>query len=154
MKSLKIFSFAILFALTLVGCEIISVSPGDDPKPGDASALSGEWKLSLWNETEPEFVVYIDFNNDGTFAIYQQVWSFDYELFEGSYFVNGDIVTGTYTDGSMWACGYRFETAGDTLTLYSQEDESVTSLYEKCEIPAEVKAEATATRSSVVVPFL
>ena len=154
MKSLKIFSFAILFALTLVGCDIISGGPGDDPTPGDASSLSGEWKLSLWNETEPEFVVYIDFNNDGTFAIYQQVWSLDYELFEGSYIVNGDIVTGSYADGTVWACGYRFEAAGDTLTLYSQEDESVTSLYEKCEIPAEVKAEAAATRSSEVVPFL
>lgn len=150
MKSLKILSLvaAVLFA---VACGEKENNPNG---PGNKGALSGEWVLTLWNETAPEFNVYIDFNDDNTFEIYQQVWSFDYELFTGTYNISGDIVTGSYADGSNWACGYKFVKDGDSLTMYSQEDTSVTSVYEKCEIPAEIKAEATATRSAEVVPFL
>jgi hypothetical protein len=38
--------------------------------------------------------------------------------------------------------------------MYSQEDQSVISVYAKCEIPAEIKQEASATRAMEVVPFL
>lgn len=148
MKSLKIFALVLLLAMTIVGCE-----NGNGPS-GKKGALSGEWVLTSWNDATPEFKVYIDFNEDNTFEMYQQVWSFDYELFTGTYTVNGDIVTGVYADGSNWACGYKFAKVGNTLTMYSQEDQSVASVYEACEIPAEIKAEATATRSVETVPFL
>lgn len=137
-----------LLALAVVGCEKTSVNGSSK------SALDGEWVLTSWNEAEPEFNVYIDFNEDNTFEIYQQVWSFDYELYTGTYTITGDIVTGVYADGSIWACGYKFVKDGDTLTMYSQEDQSVVSVYTKCEIPAEIKAEATTTRAMEVVPFL
>jgi hypothetical protein len=151
MKSLKILSLvaAVLFA---VACGEKENNP-DGPVAKDG-VLTGEWVLTSWNETAPEFNVYIDFNDDNTFQIYQQVWSFDYEFFTGTYNISGDIVTGSYADGSNWACGYKFVKDGDTLTMYSQEDTSVTSIYKKCEIPAEIKDEATATRSAEVVPFL
>ena len=152
MKGLKIFSLVMLMAMTFVGCEPEVNGPVNGG--GEKGELSGEWVLTSWNEATPEFNVYIDFNEDGSFAMYQQVWSFDYELFKGSYTINGDIVTGVYADGTNWACGYKFAKEGDTLTMYSQEDQSVTSVYNKCEIPAEIKAEAEATRSSEVVPFL
>ena len=148
MKSLKIFSLMMLLALAVVGCEKTSVNGSSK------AALDGEWVLTSWNEAGPEFNVYIDFNEDNTFEIYQQVWSFDYELYTGTYTITGDIVTGVYADGSIWACGYKFVKDGDTLTMYSQEDQSVVSVYTKCEIPAEIKAEATTTRAMEVVPFL
>lgn len=148
MRSLKIFSLVVLLAMTLVGCE------NNKPDNGKSGALSGEWVLTSWNDAAPEFNVYIDFNSDGTFEIYQQVWSFDYELYTGTYTVKGDIVTGVYADGTNWACGYKFALADNTLNMYSQEDMSIASVYEACEIPAEIKAEATATRSVETVPFL
>ena len=134
--------------MTLVGCE------NNKPGGGKSGALSGEWVLTSWNDAAPEFNVYIDFNSDGTFEIYQQVWSFDYELYTGTYTVKGDIVTGVYADGTNWACGYKFAKVDNTLNMYSQEDKSIASVYEACEIPAEIKAEATATRSMETVPFL
>ena len=139
-----------LVAVVFTGCEKVT----NPDAPGVKGVLSGEWVLTSWNETAPEFNVYIDFNDDDTFEIYQQVWSFDYELYTGTYTVTGDIVTGIYSDGSIWASGYKFVKDGDTLTFYSQEDQSVTSVYTKCEIPAEIKAEATTTRALEVVPFL
>ena len=149
MKSLKIFSLALLLVMAAVGCK-----PEGSGSTGKKGALVGEWKLAMWNEAEPEFNVYIDFNEDGSFEMYQQVWSFDYELFTGNYVNNCDIVTGNYADGSNWACGYKFVKEGNQLTMHSQEDQSVTSVYEECEIPAEIKAEATDTRAMEVVPFL
>ena len=148
MKSLKIFSLAMVLLLALTGC-------GDKERgKTDNGFVAGEWQLAQWNDATPEFNVYIDFNSDGTFEMYQQVWSFDYELYKGNYVVTGDVMTGTYADGSNWACGYRVKVVDGQLYMYSQEDKSVTSVYEKCTIPAEIKAEASATRSMEVVPFL
>ncbi|MBO7285638.1 MAG: lipocalin family protein [Alistipes sp.] len=155
MKSLKIFSLVMLLAVALTGCKKSNNADGPNVGGGsDDAVLSGEWVLTSWNEAEPEFNVYIAFNEDNTFEMYQQVWSFDYEYFAGNYTITDDIVTGTYTDGSNWHCGYKFLCEGDSLTLYSQEDTSVVSLYTRCEIPAEIKEEATTTRSTDVVPFL
>lgn len=146
MKSFKIFSLAMLMLLALTGC--------GEKEGGKGVKFAGEWQLVQWNDATPEFNVYIDFNSDGTFEIYQQVWSFDYELFTGKYVITGDVMTGTYADGSNWACGYRVNVVDGQLYMYSQEDQSVTSLYEKCTIPEEIKAEASPTRSMEVVPFL
>jgi hypothetical protein len=132
--------------LALVGCE--------SNKGNKGLNVAGEWQLVQWNEATPEFNVYIDFNADGTFEMYQQVWSFDYELYTGKYVITGDVMTGTYADGSNWACGYKVNVVDGQLTMYSQEDQSIASLYEKCTIPEEIKAEASATRSMEVVPFL
>lgn len=146
MKSFKIFSLAMLMLLALTGC--------GEKEGGKGVKVAGEWQLVQWNDAAPEFKVYIDFNADGTFEMYQQVWSFDYELYTGKYVVTGDVMTGTYADGSNWACGYKVNVVDGQLTMYSQEDQSVTSLYEKCTIPEEIKAEASTTRAMEVVPFL
>lgn len=149
MKSLKILSMMLLLAATLVGCD-----KDNTPSGGVNSKVVGEWMLTEWNGEATEFNVYLDFNSDATFAIYQQVWTLDYELFEGTFKTSGEILTGTYADGTNWASGYKFAVDGDKLTMYSQEDQSVTSVYTKCEIPEEVISEATTTRSWEVVPFL
>ena len=146
MKSFKIFSLAMLMLLALTGC--------GEKESGKGVKVAGEWQLVQWNDATPEFKVYIDFNADGTFEMYQQVWSFDYELYTGKYVVTGDVMTGTYADGSNWACGYKVNVVDGQLTMYSQEDQSVTSLYEKCTIPEEIKTEASTTRAMEVVPFL
>lgn len=146
MKSFKIISLAMMLLVALTGC--------GEKEGGKGVKVAGEWQLVQWNDATPEFKVYIDFNADGTFEMYQQVWSFDYELYTGKYVVTGDVMTGTYADGSNWACGYKVNVVDGQLTMYSQEDQSVTSLYEKCTIPEEIKAEASATRAMEVVPFL
>ena len=146
MKSFKIISLAMMLLVALTGC--------GEKESGKGMKVAGEWQLVQWNDATPEFKVYIDFNADGTFEMYQQVWSFDYELYTGKYVVTGDVMTGTYADGSNWACGYKVNVVDGQLTMYSQEDQSVTSLYEKCTIPEEIKAEASTTRAMEVVPFL
>ena len=149
MKSLKIVSWAMLLLVALTGC-----GDKEGGKNKNENSVIGEWALVQWNDATPEFHVYIDFNTDGTFQMYQQVWSLDYEFFEGTYTLTGDVLTGKYADGTNWACGYRVSVVDDQLIMYSQEDISVTSVYEKCTISEDIKAEATATRVAEVVPFL
>ena len=133
---------------------LVALTGCGEKESGKGVKVAGEWQLVQWNDATPEFKVYIDFNADGTFEMYQQVWSFDYELYTGKYVVTGDVMTGTYADGSNWACGYKVNVVDGQLTMYSQEDQSVTSLYEKCTIPEEIKTEASTTRALEVVPFL
>ena len=146
MRYLKILSLVVLSLVLMTACK------NKDNNRGDNDAVVGEWVLVSWNEETPEFNVYISFAADGSFAIYQQVWSLDYELFTGTFTVSGDSLKGTYADGSKWASEYKFVKSDNTLTLVDSAD--VTGVYEKCTIPEEIIAEATTTRSEEVVPFL
>ena len=146
MRYLKILSLVVLSLVLMTACK------NKDNNRGDNDAVVGEWVLVSWNEETPEFNVYISFAADGSFAIYQQVWSLDYELFTGTFTVSGDTLKGTYADGTKWASEYKFVKSDNTLTLVDSKD--VTGVYEKCTIPEEIIAEATTTRSEEVVPFL
>ena len=143
----KYFAIFAVVLLALVGCN------KKNNGTSNASDIDGQWHIIEWNNETPEFDVYIEFKA-GKFNIYQQVYSVFFEKFEGSYNVSNGVVTGTYTDGSNWACGYKFEVAGSELTLKSQEDTSIVSVYKKCTIPQSVIDEAAKTRASESKPLL
>lgn len=145
MKYMKLLSLVLISLLVFTGCK-------DGGKKKDS--VVGEWELITWNEETPEFGIYISFAADGSFAIYQQVWSLEYELFTGNYSVSGDTVKGTYEDGSSWASEYKFARSKDTLTLINNDKVEIKSVYKSCTIPEDVISEATTTRSAEVVPFL
>ena len=143
----KYFALFAVVLLAFVGCN------NKNNGTSNASDIDGQWHIVEWNNETPEFDVYIEFKA-GKFTIYQQVYSVFFEKFEGNYNVNKGVVTGTYTDGSNWACGYKFEVAGSELTLKSQEDTSIVSVYKKCTIPQSVIDEAAKTRASESKPIL
>lgn len=145
MKYIKLLSLVLISLLVFTGCK-------DGGKKKDS--VVGEWELITWNEETPEFDIYISFAADGTFAIYQQVWSLEFELFAGNYSVSGDTVKGSYEDGSSWASEYKFARSKDTLTLINKDKVEIKSVYKSCTIPEDVISEATTTRSAEVVPFL
>ena len=155
MKSIKILALALLMFVALPSC--------NDDKNGGKNSVSelqknivGEWQLTDWNGAAQPFDVYVDFNEDGSFEMYQRVYELNYVLYTGTYSISGDILTGSYADGTDWKCGYKGEVAEDksTLTLYSQEDVSLVSVYASTTIPEDVKAEASETRSGDVERFL
>lgn len=147
MRFLKILSLVALSLVLMTACK-------NKNNKGDKDAVVGEWHLISWNEETPEFDVYISFAEDGSFAIYQQVWSLDYELFDGTYSIDGDTLKGSYSDGSKWATDYKFAKSNKTLTLITTGGVEIKSVYGSCTIPEEIISEATTTRSSEVVPFL
>ena len=158
MKSLKIWSIIALFAMALVGCG----GDNDDDKGGNGNNevinqtdIYGKWHLMTLCDATPEFDVYIEFTKDGKFNIYQQVWSFTYEHFTGNFTINGNVVSGIYSDGSQWTASYKFAVANSKLSLTNVMNSDEIAIYDACKIPAEIIEEATtATRSENVVPFL
>ena len=138
--------FFALFAVALLSL----VSCGES---GDINLLDGQWHLEEWNDEKPEFDVYIQFKN-GVFDIYQQVYSLRYEHYTGTCSVNNSTLKGSYSDGSSWACDYKFTVKGSELILHSEESNSIKSVYKKCTIPQLVINEATSTRSGEGTPIL
>lgn len=143
MKSLKIWSLVVLFAMAMVGCG----------KHNDTDIV-GQWHLTNWSNAEPEFEVYIEFLESGEFNIYQQVWSFTYEHFTGTYTASDGVISGKYSDGSAWLTSYQYSVDDSTLKLYNKSNLAEVGVYKACTIPASVIKESTTTRSEGVVPFL
>ena len=151
MKIFKMLSLAAIMLLSVVACE----NNNNGGKVGGFEAIENEWKLVSVNGVANDFSVYIKFEG-GIFAMYQQVYTWDYLFFEGEYSVNGGVLSGTYFDGSDWKTTYKGGVSedGKTLTLTSQDANPITCIYEACTIPEDIKEEATATRALDVVPFL
>jgi hypothetical protein len=154
MKIFKMLSVAALLLLTVVACDK-NKGGSNEPSVGGWENLEQEWKLVSVDGVANDFSVYIKFES-GLFAIYQQVYTWDYKFFEGEYSVDGGVLNGTYFEGGEWKTPYTGGVSADgkTLTLKSQEETPMTYIYEACTIPDEVYNEATATRSEEVVPFL
>jgi hypothetical protein len=147
--------------LSLVAAVLFAVACGEKvnnpngPSVGGFENIENEWKLVSVDGVANDFSVYIKFE-DGYFALYQQVYTWDYQFFEGEYSIDGGVLSGTYFDGGDWKTSYTGGVSedGKFLTLKSQETTPVTYVYEACTIPQEVYDEATATRSAEVIPFL
>lgn len=152
MKSLKIWSLAVLLLVTMVGCKNKS---GDEQKIGGFDKIEQEWKLVSVNGVDAEFNIYISFSS-GMFALYQQAFTVDYKFYDGEYHVSGDTLSGSYFEGGDWKCDYTggITEDGKTMTLKSKEEHPITCVYEACTIPEEVKEEATGTRAVDAIPFL
>ena len=154
MKIFKMLAVAAV-ALFAVACGEKPGGQGDGPSVGSFDAIENEWKLVSVDGVANDFIVYISFT-DGLFFLYQQIYSWDFVLYEGEYTVEGGVLNGTYFDGGNWKTAYTGGVSedGKTLTLKSKETTPVTYIYEACSIPEEVLNEATGTRSVEVVPFL
>lgn len=140
--------------MAMVGC---GETNGPAPADGSLDGIEKEWKLVSVNGTPNEFSVYISFDS-GNFAMYQQVYTLDYKFYDGEYKVSGNKLTGEYFDDGAWKCDYTgaVSNEGKTLTLKSDEANSVTCVYEACTIPEQIKEEALAGTRSVddIIPFL
>lgn len=156
MKSLKIWSLIALFAMALVGCGgDDDTNNGGGTKPIVQTDIYGKWHLATVSGSAPEFDIYIEFTKEGKFNIYQQVWTFTYEHYSGTFNIIGDMIKGTYSDGTAWTGSYKFSVANSKLRLTNVENSDEVNVYDACVIPEEVIEEAiTATRAEGVVPFL
>lgn len=139
--------YALFCALTLASCK--GGSGGDDGKKTSAG-IAGEWQLvsvatkaSVGSETVN---VYIDFNEDRTFSLYQMLGTGRYRLHTGTWSLTGSSLTGKYSSGTAWSSSYEVSMDGDdTLVLTSvSADASLTEVdtYSRTTIPDSVKSSA------------
>ena len=120
-----------IFALAaFVGCQ-----KENSKEPGMEQKIVGEWR---GHKISVDAAIYISFNADGTFELYQKLSSEKFELRRGTWSLKGDILSGAYDDGEPWAASYKV-TVGSELTMVAQAEGAETSVYIPYTIPASVK---------------
>lgn len=111
-------------------------------KPVSAAALAGDWHLESWDSAS-NIDVYISFDANGNFELYQLAEHAGYDYYTGRYSLESDgkLLTGVYSDNVPWATSYAcgIDDSGTTLKLFSQNDEGVLSCYVKTTIPENIK---------------
>ena len=114
-----------------------------DPTVNDP--IVGDWHCT---STAIDAEIYVTFNADKTFVLYQQIGEGAYRVYNGKYNVEGpgaeggsvQTLTGTYNDGTNWGSGYEMVMGEDgTMTLTAS---GITETYNKLTdgIPAAVLA--------------
>lgn len=124
------------------------ITTGCPDKPVEEPfSVTGEWQLSqistkasIGGQTVD---VYVAFNEDGSFELYQMIGTGRYRKFTGTWSLLEKVLSGSYTGGGKWASDYNVELdeARTTMTLTTL-DGSETTVYRKQAIPADVKENA------------
>lgn len=135
-----LYTMMLLVAVVATGCNKEKTPENIAPK------LYGEWHCT------PEGIdadVYVSFNDDGSFALYQRVGEGRYRSYSGSWFVKGTTLSGIYADESAWGSDYSVSLPdGDTMRLTALNGSEEVMTYLRTTIPAEVKEESTSLRST------
>lgn len=136
MKNIKAIVFGLAAMLTITGCG--KTTKIDTPKPSGGSVV-GEWHMVSWsNSTLDGADIYLSFDNDGSFNLYQRLYKPTYTHYEGIYKLSGSTLSGTYSDGTAWSgTAYTIEFAdnGNSLTLTGTNSDDV-SVYVKEPVPS------------------
>lgn len=126
----------------------LSLSCGKLPDSGEPSALedgiSGEWNLvSVTGLDMSEIDVYLVLEEE-TFELYQKVGTGRHYLYTGIYHLDGDELTGEYSDGTSWGSSYLTQISpdGNTLVLEADNVSHETSTYTRKAVPDEIRTEA------------
>jgi len=138
--------YALACALLVVACK--GGSGSEEKKP--SASIAGEWQLSdvatkasVGSET---VMVYLDFNEDNTFSLYQMLGIGRYRLHTGTWSMTGSSLTGKYSTGTAWSGSYEASLEGEnTLVLtFVSADASLAEVdtYTRTTIPDSVKSSA------------
>lgn len=161
MKFTKIF-LAIALLSTIVACNGNRGGEGGntDSQWSSSGTIYGAWNLDSWSgdkENTPR--IYIVFNEDGTFDLYQQMYSVLWFRYEGDYQVNSSVLTGVYADGTPWTNSYTVDYSQEPklIRLTDMEDADDVAIYSSCKVPDSViegAKDPEAVRSVEIKPFL
>lgn len=113
--------------------------------------IIGDWRLDEWHgSTDLQFAIYLSVTADGEFKLWQQLQSIEWQKFSGTITLEGDAVTGVYSDGQTWSASYRVERDGDRMIWTNTADATDRSVYVPAAIPDYLKAMRvwSATRST------
>ena len=110
-------------------------------KNGDKNLTLEEKLCTEWHSEalSVDGDVYLHFEIDKTFEIYQRIGEGAYRLYRGTWNLEENLLTGKYNDGEDWAAGYSIEINGNTLTMTSLNDAAEVTVYTKTAIPESVK---------------
>ena len=125
----RILYIAALIMITLTGC-----NKNNDKE--QIPAICGQWKSV---ELSSDISIFLSFDKDGTFQMYQHVKDSGYELYNGQWNINSDILSGKYNDDEEWAYTYEFHVADGFLTLKPIEGDEFENVFISYQIPDVIK---------------
>ena len=116
----------ILFVLTAMAMLFSVASCGDEVEEIKLDTLIvGTWDLNGAQFTKSATIgsetvsVTVTFNADKSFSLSQIVGRGRAVEFDGNWSLAGDILSGTYSDGSSWGSQYKISIEGTVLTMTS-----------------------------------
>ena len=135
-----LYMLAALALLVTTGCK-------KDDKPVDYKGmLPGEWHCAA---TEFGADIYVGFDENGAFDLYQMLGEGRYRHYTGNWSIKGDVLSGTYSDGTSWGSSYKMNFSGEnSMTLTAQNGSEDAMTYSRESIPSEVKDGCIDVRSS------
>lgn len=138
MKKVLLYAAALFAFVCAVGCK------KEENKINYAETIIGEWHCT------PEGLeadIYVSFDAEGGFELYQKIGEGRHRRYSGTYGIEGNTLSGTYSDGNPWGSSYSMESVSDKemkLTALNGSEE-VTNYFRE-DIPAEVKDNAVNTK--------
>lgn len=128
-----------LSAAVLVSCKK-EPAPSEQPK----SNIEGFWELTDISTKAPKIgdisvSIYLNFREDKSFSLYQQIGQGRYSVFEGNYDLYPDgTLAGKYSSGKVW--GPYSITLGDTTLTMKLSEGTETDVYTRVDgIPENIK---------------
>lgn len=129
-RTLYIMAMTVLSVIALASCQ---------KENGAGTIVDGDWHGSMTVSEETVADVYISFS-EGNFVIYQKTGSLErYYMYDGTYTVTGNTLSGKYSDGTSWGSQYEVNVTGNSMQMTALNGSGEVSIYQREEIPAEVK---------------
>lgn len=126
---------------------LLSATACKKPVKDTPALVEGEWHLEsvssgiLDNEEFP-IDIYVAFSKS-SFEIFQNLGGGHYAHFSGTFISGGNVLSGTYSDGSQWASRYEVTVENDVLTMTAMDAAGgETCTYSRCTIPDSVRKDA------------
>lgn len=139
MKDMK--ARIILFAVLVMMVSACGDKGSDSKKGLD---ITGQWEL-IDIETkaaqigEAEIEVYIEFNKDNTFNLWQMIGAGRFEKMTGEWTLNQNVLSGKYSDKKDWGTTYDVAVESGNLLMTEMKTGKETCIYRKCTIPSDIK---------------
>ena len=115
---------------------------GGDSKKG--LEITGQWELidietKVVHIGEAEIEVYIEFNKDNTFNLWQMIGAGRFEKMTGTWTLNQNVLSGKYSDGKAWGANYEVGIESGNLVMTETKQDIQTYIYRKCTIPSDIQ---------------
>lgn len=98
----------------------------------------GTWSLSYWGEELSQPEIYLSFSDDGSFELYQRLYSIYFEYYNGYWELSDDVLSGTYSDGIEWRSSYYVAFRDSEMRFINIKDEDDVAYYVTSSIPDDV----------------
>lgn len=131
----------ILFAVLVMMVSACGDKGGDSKKGLD---ITGQWELidietKVVHIGEAEIEVYIEFNKDNTFNLWQMIGAGRFEKMTGTWILNQNVLSGKYSDGKAWGANYEVGIESGNLVMTETKQDIQTYIYRKCTIPSDIQ---------------